>query len=91
MKATIMICTMWMMALSFSMAPSLAQTSNNPKIIRAFLPHATPADKSSPPVELIACKREGTPCKTSRECCSRACVKGMDEGRPGAWCGTDRN
>ena len=35
------------------------------------------------------CKSEGSPCTSAGQCCSGACVKGLAEGRPGAWCGSD--
>ncbi len=48
-------------------------------------------DRSSPAAQLIACKSEGTPCRSDGQCCSGACIKGLAEGRPGAWCGSDSN
>jgi hypothetical protein len=55
----------------------------------SFLPHADRSGKANPAVELIACKSEGSPCTKASQCCSKACIKGKAEGRPGAWCGAD--
>jgi hypothetical protein len=35
------------------------------------------------------CKSEGSPCTNAGQCCSGTCVRGMAEGRSGAWCGSD--
>jgi hypothetical protein len=44
---------------------------------------------AAPIAQPQACKSEGNPCTSARQCCSGECIKGHAEGRPGAWCGSD--
>ena len=44
---------------------------------------------AAPIAQPRTCKSEGSPCTNAGQCCSGACIRGLAEGRPGAWCGAD--
>lgn len=76
-------------------APSSGQEStvadfNGLPVVLAVVPGVGSFGEPNPMFRLIkkkgACKREASPCKSDKECCSGFCAKGTDEGRPGAWC-----
>jgi hypothetical protein len=56
----------------------------------ALLLQVRPSGSYNPAIHPVSCKKEGTVCTRASQCCSGSCVKGMDEGRPGAWCGADQ-
>jgi hypothetical protein len=66
-------------------AASVAASSKS-----ALLLQVRPSGSYNPAIQPVSCKKEGTVCTRASQCCSGSCVKGMDEGRPGAWCGADR-